>query len=155
MFKRLLLTVALTGLIFAYFYNPFRSLGESPIVQTSSGKVVGSISSSRTGKEFYEYLGIPYALPPVGEKRFEVTKFNTLVQQMNELFILFSHQNLQSHGQVSRRPHRMDWNVCNWKCCQTNWPAARIVYFSTFLYRRYKVRWMVPELKLLSVLIKS
>lgn len=73
MLKNLLVIVALTGLILAYLYYPFRSVGKSPIVQTSFGKVVGSISSSRTGKEFYKYLGLPYALPPIGEKRFEVT----------------------------------------------------------------------------------
>lgn len=75
MFKNRLfiIIVTLTVLIFAYLYNPFRSVGKSPIVQTTFGKVVGSISSSRSGKEFYEYLGVPYALPPIGEKRFEVT----------------------------------------------------------------------------------
>lgn len=78
MLKNLLVIVALTGLILAYLYNPFRGAGKSPIVNTSFGKVVGSISLSRTGKEFYTYLGLPYALPPIGEKRFEVT-FNGII----------------------------------------------------------------------------
>ncbi len=78
MSKKLSLTVALIALILAVLYNPFRirDLEKSPVVQTSFGKVVGSISLSRTGKEFYQYLGIPYALPPVGEHRFEVKYYN-------------------------------------------------------------------------------
>lgn len=72
MLKKILAILALIALILAYLYNPLRNVGKSPIVRTSFGKVVGSISSSRTGREYYEYLGIPYASPPVGEKRFEV-----------------------------------------------------------------------------------
>lgn len=143
MFKRFLFIVAVTGLFVAYFYNPFRSLGKSPIVQTSSGQVIGSVSSSRTGKEFYEYLGIPYAQPPVGEKRFEVKKYLLkFTERWIHLFVLKnSHQNLPRHGQVSEKPLRSGRYVCNWKCWQTNWLAARIVCFSTYSYRRYKVQW--------------
>ena len=52
-------------------------LGEkqrSPIVQTTSGAVVGKIETLPYGKSVYEYLGIPYAEPPVGDLRFAVSK---------------------------------------------------------------------------------
>ena len=41
-----------------------------PVVQTESGAVVGKIETLLHGKTVYEYLGIPYAEPPVGELRF-------------------------------------------------------------------------------------
>ena len=44
----------------------------SPVVTTNYGQVKGVISISREGKQYYEYLGIPYAKPPTGNLRFEV-----------------------------------------------------------------------------------
>ena len=52
-------------------------LGEkqpSPVVQTESGAVVGKIETLPYGKSVYEYLGIPYAEPPVGDLRFAAPK---------------------------------------------------------------------------------
>ena len=52
-------------------------LGEkqrSPVVQTVSGAVVGKIETLPYGKSVYEYLGIPYAEPPVGDLRFAAPK---------------------------------------------------------------------------------
>lgn len=43
-----------------------------PIVKTSNGLVRGSIAISRDGKIFHQFLGIPYATPPLGDLRFEV-----------------------------------------------------------------------------------
>ena len=45
-----------------------------PVVQTDSGAVVGKVESLPHGKSVYEYLGIPYAEPPVGELRFVAPK---------------------------------------------------------------------------------
>lgn len=42
----------------------------SPTVQTEAGAVVGKIETLPLGKIAYEYLGIPYAEPPVGDLRF-------------------------------------------------------------------------------------
>lgn len=42
----------------------------APIVETEAGAVMGKIESLPLGKSAYEYLGIPYAEPPVGESRF-------------------------------------------------------------------------------------
>ena len=42
----------------------------SPVVQTESGAIVGKIETLPHGKSVHEYLGIPYAEPPVGKLRF-------------------------------------------------------------------------------------
>ena len=44
------------------------------IVQTESGAVVGKTETLLHGKLVHEYLGIPYAEPPVGELRFAAPK---------------------------------------------------------------------------------
>lgn len=41
-----------------------------PTVETEAGAVTGKIESLPLGKSAYEYLGIPYAVPPVGDLRF-------------------------------------------------------------------------------------
>ena len=43
-------------------------------MQTESGAVVGKIEAVAHGETVYEYLGIPYAEPPVGELRFAPPK---------------------------------------------------------------------------------
>lgn len=116
--RSLLLVLALSGLLFAYLYNPFKStkqVGKAPIVETASGKLVGSIATSRTGREFYEYLGIPYTLPPVGERRFEVT-LNNWFDNMFKMSQLYSRQDFQFHGKGLRKLFHTDQNVYNWKC---------------------------------------
>ena len=42
----------------------------SPVVQTESGAVVGTVENLPYGKKAHQYLGIPYAEPPVGDLRF-------------------------------------------------------------------------------------
>ena len=49
-------------------------LYRSPVVQTDSGAVVGKVEKVPQGKAVREYLGIPYAEPPVGEFRFVAPK---------------------------------------------------------------------------------
>lgn len=46
----------------------------SPVVQTDSGAVVGKVQNLPHGKSVHEYLGIPYAEPPVEELRFVAPK---------------------------------------------------------------------------------
>ncbi|XP_075147107.1 uncharacterized protein LOC142221315 [Haematobia irritans] len=43
---------------------------ENPIIQTTCGKVRGKLAENMYGYKFYYFDGIPYAQPPVGEKRF-------------------------------------------------------------------------------------
>lgn len=54
--------------------EPDSSILRSPVVQTESGAVVGKIEAVTHGETVYEYLGIPYAEPPVGELRFAAPK---------------------------------------------------------------------------------
>lgn len=46
----------------------------TPAVETTAGAVVGKIESLPLGKAAFEYLGIPYAEPPVGDLRFTPPK---------------------------------------------------------------------------------
>ena len=43
-----------------------------PIVKIKNGTLEGTFMRSRKGREFAAFRGIPYALPPLGELRFEV-----------------------------------------------------------------------------------
>lgn len=58
----------------AYYYKSTESQRlDGPIVDTHYGKLKGIRSDSRQGRSFYEFLGIPYAAPPINELRFEVS----------------------------------------------------------------------------------
>ena len=41
-------------------------------VLTKLGGILGSLKKSYSGRHFKAYEGIPYAFPPVGERRFQV-----------------------------------------------------------------------------------
>ncbi|CAH1407429.1 unnamed protein product [Nezara viridula] len=49
-------------------------LGESPQVITSYGTMKGQVLKSRDGREFSSFTRIPYAKPPVGERRFMISE---------------------------------------------------------------------------------
>ncbi len=49
--------------------------GASVYAETKYGRLKGFTSVSREGREFYEFLGVPYASPPVGNLRFQVGTF--------------------------------------------------------------------------------
>lgn len=44
-----------------------------PIVSTRLGKLRGSVQRSIVGDDYLSFKGIPYAKPPVGQLRFEVS----------------------------------------------------------------------------------
>ncbi|XP_033212485.1 venom carboxylesterase-6-like [Belonocnema kinseyi] len=46
----------------------------NPVVRIKNGTIEGTIMKSRKDREFASYRGIPYALPPLGELRFEPPK---------------------------------------------------------------------------------
>ncbi len=59
-------------LLIAYGYNLYTNKKEpSPIIATKLGKIQGITSTSREGRQLYEFLGVPFAQPPVGQLRFE------------------------------------------------------------------------------------
>lgn len=45
----------------------------SPVVDVKNGSLVGTVMKSRHGRSFFAYRGIPYALSPIGDLRFEVS----------------------------------------------------------------------------------
>ena len=63
-------------IVFFYVTKTFQLQGPDSAleVQTESGAVVGNIKTLPHGKSVHEYLGIPYAEPPVGELRFTAPK---------------------------------------------------------------------------------
>ena len=54
----------------AYYYSRPK---EGIVVATKGGEVQGILSLSRDGREFYEWRGIPFGQPPVGDLRFAVS----------------------------------------------------------------------------------
>lgn len=58
---------------FSYLNYGLLHGGPRVIADTRYGRLKGFTSVSREGREFYEFLGIPYAAPPVGELRFQVS----------------------------------------------------------------------------------
>jgi carboxylesterase 2 len=61
--------------------NEFRA---PPLVTIDVGEVMGTMKEASTGKTVYQYLGIPYAEPPIGSLRFEppvpVGKFQSTIE---------------------------------------------------------------------------
>ena len=53
----------------AYYYSGPK---EGITVATKGGEVKGILSLSRDGREFYEWRGIPFGQPPLGDLRFAV-----------------------------------------------------------------------------------
>lgn len=46
----------------------------NPIVRIKNGTVEGIFQQSRNGRKIAAFMGIPYALPPLGDLRFEVCR---------------------------------------------------------------------------------
>lgn len=50
-------------------------MGDKPIVKIDQGKLRGKkCIAEYSRKEYYSFLGIPYAMPPIGKLRFKVIK---------------------------------------------------------------------------------
>lgn len=63
----------LTPILFLGLLSPAIALAHGDLtVDTSNGLITGHFSSSHP--EVIEYLGVPYAQPPVGELRFEAPR---------------------------------------------------------------------------------
>ena len=61
--------------IFFFAYHYVKNL---PSVKTPIGKIIGTNKFSHHGRKFDAYEGVPYALPPVGKRKFEVKFYDTL-----------------------------------------------------------------------------
>ncbi|XP_014275638.1 juvenile hormone esterase [Halyomorpha halys] len=49
-------------------------MGQSPQVTTSQGTLKGQILRSRDGRDYFSFTRIPYAKPPLGERRFMISE---------------------------------------------------------------------------------
>ena len=68
----LVLVIVTTSILVAIWYLLSKRV-PGIVVRTKNGDIQGIISVSRDGREFYEWLGIPYAQPPLGDLRFAVS----------------------------------------------------------------------------------
>jgi hypothetical protein len=72
-YKSKLFCLGILAVAYYYHFTFSQSMTEpGPIVSTGSGEIRGITGFSRGGRKFFSYLGIPYAKPPIGERRFEV-----------------------------------------------------------------------------------
>lgn len=73
-FKILFLLIALNGCTFC-----FGNDDNSPLVEVQQGKILGQVLKSRNGRDFYSFLGIPYAQA----ERFQVIQIPVLAYASN------------------------------------------------------------------------
>ena len=59
-------------LVFGIFILVNVIFASNILVNIKNGTLEGSIMKTRKGLNFFAFRGIPYALPPLGELRFEV-----------------------------------------------------------------------------------
>nr|XP_003704957.1 PREDICTED: venom carboxylesterase-6-like [Megachile rotundata]XP_012144469.1 PREDICTED: venom carboxylesterase-6-like [Megachile rotundata] len=57
-----------------YLFGLVTSKDHEPVVKIKNGTLSGTIMKSRNGREFAAFRGIPFALPPLGELRFQPPK---------------------------------------------------------------------------------
>lgn len=50
------------------------ALGQVPQITTSQGMMRGQVLKSRDGRNFFSFTRIPYAKPPLGERRFKISE---------------------------------------------------------------------------------
>nr|ANS53405.1 esterase 5 [Sitophilus oryzae] len=62
------------GILNAFFVINGVASHSDPIVTVSQGSLRGSIKIDFDGNKFYSFLGIPYAKPPTGSRRFELSE---------------------------------------------------------------------------------
>lgn len=53
---------------------------DGPTRTTLHGVIRGKMTSRLSGKEVEEYLGVPYAAPPVGPLRFKVSSYSLYLE---------------------------------------------------------------------------
>ena len=94
---------------FSYLFKLSSVEAQNPTVEISTGRLSGTVSRSRNGKEFYQFLGIPYSEPPVGILRFKVKSHFKLISNkqfkiirrclINEGIVLMFHKKYRHPSQ--------------------------------------------------------
>lgn len=64
------ITVLLLRCVYTHVYSY-----NNPVRETRYGKIQGKITSRYIGVSVEEYLGVPYAAPPIGNLRFKVSVY--------------------------------------------------------------------------------
>lgn len=57
---------------FQYFVQYFTMTETEVLVNVEQGQLRGKVENDYAGRQFYSFMGIPYAQPPLGELRFKV-----------------------------------------------------------------------------------
>lgn len=58
---------------------------EYPVVKIETGFLRGKYLESRSGKRIYSFTSIPFAEPPVGKLRFEVSRMLLRLNKINDV----------------------------------------------------------------------
>lgn len=61
---------------------------EAPVIEIETGFLRGKYLESRAGKRIYSFTSIPFAEPPLGRLRFEVSKILLRIMCSSERFIV-------------------------------------------------------------------
>lgn len=80
---------------------------ETLVVSTKSGPVKGYEMGSNFGYQYFNFFGIPYAKPPIGDLRFKVFfyYFTLRINILRKKNILRLNQNLQSNEKKKQIIH--------------------------------------------------
>jgi len=113
-----------------------------PIAFTSQGQLLGKFGESREGKDYLQFLGIPYARVP---QTFQVCRCELIrkvwnVQTCEIKEYIFSSQLPQTSGKELRTPQNMEIFVCNttgWKRKLLDLKIACSSIFSDLWYLIY------------------
>ena len=86
------LVIGLSSIVLFYVTtSAFEQSDEDIIVNTVYGKLKGFSDISREGRKFYGFQGIPYASPPIGDLRFEVSILQSFTHYLYQLRNEYGH----------------------------------------------------------------
>lgn len=78
----------LISVVLVCTYYKALALSEPPMLEIESGLISGKVKYTWSGRTVFGFEGIPYATPPVGPLRFQVSVYSNIFQTIN-IFYLF------------------------------------------------------------------